>query len=168
MSMTTFAEDILSCEDIEESAARLSAVIRVHLDVQAQVKNYQVKNKFCPWVDESAKMTILRKQKLHAIWKSTKSEDDKKKYREVSNYLNSELRRKKSAYIQQKIRSTVGSHDMWESGKTLLGWTKDGGPTSLSVNGQLTSKNAEMAQAQQDFFVNKIKNHIEKITCFLI
>ena len=163
MAMTTFAEDIISCEDIEESAARLSAVIRVHLDVQAQVKNYQVKNKFSPWVDESSKMTILRKQKLHAIWKYTKSEDDKKKYREVSNYLNSELRRKKSAYIQQKIRSTVGSHDMWEEGKNILGWTKDGGPTSLSVNGQLTSKNSEMAQAQQDFFVNKIKNHIEKI-----
>ena len=82
MSLTSFEDDILSCEDPEECTFHLTAVIRVHLDVQAQVKSFQTKKRFCPWVDEVAKLTILRKQKLHAIWKKTGKMEDKKKYRE--------------------------------------------------------------------------------------
>ena len=163
MSLTSFEDDILSCEDLDKCVLMLTAVIRVHLDAQAQVKNYQVKKKFCAWVDEASKMTILRKQKLHSIWKRTRNKEDYKKYREVSNFLSWDLRRKKSAYIQQKIRSTVGSHNMWEAAKTFAGWKKSGGPTSLSVNGELTSKNDKMAQAQQDFFIKKIETHKKNI-----
>ena len=52
---------------------------------------------------------------------------------------------------------------MWEAAKTFAGWKKSGGPTSLSVNGELTSKNDKMAQAQQDFFLKKIETHKKKI-----
>ena len=165
MSLTSFEDDILSCEDPEECTFHLTAVIRVHLDVQAQVKSFQTKERFCPWVDEVAKLTILRKQKLHAIWKKTGKMEDKKKYRECSNFLSWDLRRKKSAYIQGRLRSTLGSKDMWKAAKSQVGWSTLSAPTSLSINGQLSSKNQEMvqAQAQNEFFDQKPKNIAKKI-----
>ena len=163
MAMTSFEEDILSCEDPEVCTQRLTAVIRVHLDVHARVKCYQVKKRFCPWVDEVAKLTIQRKQKLHAAWKKSGKEEDKKKYRDCSNFLSWDLRRKKSAYIQQRLRSTCGSKDVWKAAKSQVGWQTSSAPTSLSINGHLTSKNEEMAQAQNEFFDQKPKNIAKKI-----
>ena len=152
--MTTFEQDILNCKDLDECAERLTAVIRIHLDCMAQVENFQVKKKFCAWVDNVAKRTILRKQKLHAIWKNTGTKEDYEKFRDVSNFLTWDLKKKKKVYIEHRLRSTVGLHDMWESAKAQVGWKTASGPTSLSVNGELTSKNCKMAQSQKEFLLN--------------
>ena len=65
-----------------------------------------------------------------------------------------DLKRKKKVYIEHRLRSTVRLHDMWESAKAQVGWKTASGPTSLSVNGELTSKNCKMAQAQKEFLLN--------------
>ena len=86
MRFSSFEEDILSCEDPEECTFRLTAAIRVHLDAQAPVKSFQTRKKFCPWVDQVAKLTIIRKQQLHSVWKKLGREEDKRKYREAATF----------------------------------------------------------------------------------
>ena len=44
---------------------------------------------------------------------------------------------------------------MWKSARTQLKFTTSGPPTSLTVNGELTTNPEKMAEAQNDFFVGK-------------
>ena len=155
--------DIINCEDPDECAERLHACVRVHLDVQAQVKNFQVKRKYCAWINESAKKVIARKKELFEIWKRTKLKSDHKLYRLQSNYQVRLLRKLKADYITARLRSTLQSQDMWKAAKAQVGWHSAGSPTSLVINGELTSNNQVMAQSTNEFFVKKVEDISKKI-----
>ena len=163
MEKTTVQADVINCEDPDEAAERLTAAIRVHLDIQAEVKNYQVRSNYNPWIDDSLKQKILQRQKLFSIWKATGDPADHEAFKELRNHIVKDLKKKKGDYLKQKLKSTLNSEDVWEAGKSHLGWKTPGAPTSLSVNGELTSKNDVMAQAQSDFFEDKVKSTYEKI-----
>ena len=149
---------VLKCEDLNVCSTLLTAAIRVHLDIQQQVRNYQLRRHYCAWVDESTKMIIERKRLLFEIWKRTGDRGDWAEYRKQSNYLVRVLRQKKAAYFKAQLRSIVESKDMWKSARAQVKFTTSGAPTALSVNGELTSDPQKMAEAQQEFFVTKVDN----------
>ena len=155
MQKSNVEEWVLMCEDTNECTKLLTAAIRVHLDIQQQVRNYQLKKRYCVWVDESTKLIIERKKFLFEMWKRTGDLDDWKTYRKQSNYLVRVMRQKKSDFFKQQLRSTVKSQDMWKSARKQLKFTTSGPPTALTVNGELTSNPSKMAEAQNDFFVGK-------------
>ena len=156
-------QHILNCEDPDVNAERLHACIQVHLDCQEKVKNFQLRGKYCPWVTDSAKQVIRKKEELLEIWKRTGLEEDHHRYRLQSNYVVRLLRKLRSDFRKAQLRSTVQSQDTWKAGKVVLGWDKAGSPTSLIIDGELTTNHQKMAQSTQDFFVNKIKNLSETI-----
>ena len=156
-------EWILNCEDIDICSTLLDASVRVHLDMQQKVKIFQLRKKYCPWIDESTKMIIERKRVLYEIWKRTGDIVDKKLYRKQSNFLVKIVKKKKVNYFKQQLRITLGSHDIFKAARKQVNWPTVGPPTALKINGQLTSSNQKMAQSQNDFFQNKIKGISEKI-----
>ena len=154
---------ILNCEDAHETAKLLTAAIRVHLDIQQQVKNYQLRRQYCSWVDESTKMIIERKRLLFEIWKRTGFLEDWRKYRKQSNFLVRVLRQKKTDYMKAQLRSTMQSKDVFKAARTQLGFTSAGPPSALTVKGELVTNPGKMAEAQNDFFVTKVADINKKI-----
>ena len=57
-------EWILKCKEMNVCSTLLTAAIQVHLDIQQQVKNYQLCRHYCAWVDKSTKKIIERKKLL--------------------------------------------------------------------------------------------------------
>ena len=154
---------ILACEDPDENAERLHASVRAALDYQEKVKQLQLRANYCPWVNESAKLCIKKKEELYQIWKRSKLKEDEEKYKLQSNYVVRLLRKLKSDYHKARLRSTLQSQDTWKSGKEILGWPSVGAPTSLVINGELTSDNQKMAQSTNDYFGEKTKKISEEI-----
>ena len=154
---------ILACEDPDECAERLHACVRVHLDIQEQVKQFQLRGKYCAWVNESAKMIMAKKEELNQIWMRTGLKEDERRYRLQSNYQVRYLRKLKKDYFAARLRSTLESKDVWKAGKSMLGWPSAGAPTSLIIDGELTADNKKMAQSTNDFFSEKPKKIAETI-----
>ena len=154
---------ILDIEDTDKAATLLDAAVRVHLDMQQQVKIYQLKRRYCPWIDESTKMAIERKKTLHEIWKRTKAKSDHILYKRQNNYVVKAVKQRKKDYYKQRLRFVLGSHDVWKSSRQMVHWPTAGPPTALKINGRLTSSNKEMAQAQNDFFMKKTDDISAKI-----
>ena len=172
INWTTFNSDmqksgverwVLKCEDINEASQLLTAAARVHLDKQQEVKTYQLKSQYAPWIDESTKMIIARKKTLFEIWKRTGQPEDWKLYRRQSNFLVKTLKQRKTHYLKQKLRSTVESQDVWKETRHYMHIGGAGPPVSLVVNGELTSNPQVMAEKQNDFFISKVKGIDEKI-----
>ena len=149
---------VTSCEELNACAEFLTAACRVHLDTQEKVKTLQLRKKYTPWVDESVRMMIERKKLLFEIWKRTESKDDWVMYRKQSNYIVKVIKQKKTAYLKQSLRSTLQSSDMWKNASKEMKIVGSGPPTSLVVNGELTSDPSAMAEQQNDFFISKPLN----------
>ena len=156
-------EWVLNCEDINVCSTLLDASIRVHLDMQQKVKIFQIRRKYCPWIDESTKLAVERKRMLHEIWKRTRKKEDHALYKKQSNYVVRVTKKRKQEYFKQQLRFALGSHDVWKSSKKLVNWPNTGPPTALKINGELTANNQAMAQAQNDFFKTKTDNISEAI-----
>ncbi len=86
-----------------------------------------------------------RKSYIHEIWKRTGLEEDHRRYKLQSNYTVRLLRRLRSDYRQAQLRSTVKSQDVWKSGKDILGWSTSGAPTSLILDGELTTNHQKIS-----------------------
>ena len=148
---------ILNCEECENAAKLLTATVRVHLDVQEKVKTYQLKTNYCPWIDESTKMIIERKKTLYEIWKRNgKKSEDWLLYRKQSNYLVKVLRQKKTHYLKQKLRSTVESQDIWKETRSEMNIGGAGPPSALNIQGELVTSPEQMAEKQNNFFIEKV------------
>ena len=156
-------EWILNCEDIDKCSTLLDAAVRVHLDMEQQVKTFQMKKKYCAWIDDSTKLAIERKKLLKEIWKRTGDKKDRSEYRKQSNYVVRTVKRRKQDHFKQKLRFILGSHDVWKTSRSMVGWPSAGPPTSLKINGELSANNKNMAQAQNDFFKTKTDNIADKI-----
>ena len=114
----------------DESAERLHASARAALDYQEKVKQLQLRGNYCPWVNESAKLCIKKKEELYQIWKRSKLKEDEVKYKLQSNYVVRLLGKLKSDSHKARLRSTVQSQHTWKSGKDILDWPSAGAPTS--------------------------------------
>ena len=154
---------ILNYEDAHECAKLLTAAIRVHLDIQQQVKTYQLRRQYCSWVDESTKKIIEMKRILFEIWKRTGTAEDWAKYRKQSNYLVRVLRQKKTDYMKAQLRSTMQSKDVFKAARQQLGFTNSGPPSALTVKGELVTNPGKMAEAQNGFFVTKVDGIAKQI-----
>ena len=51
-------QHVLACEDPDVGAERLHASVQSSLDYQQRVQNLQLRSKYCPWVNDNAKLVI--------------------------------------------------------------------------------------------------------------
>ena len=156
-------QDVLACGDPDECTWRLHACVNVHLDIQEKVRMFQLRKKYSPWINDNAKMIIAKKEELHEIWKRTGLAEDHRRFRLQSNYQVRVLRKLKADYTKARLRSTVEARDVWKAGRSLLGWNSSGAPTSLIVDGELTSNHQKMADSTQKYFTTKIEKIDETI-----
>ena len=95
---------------------------------------------------------------------SSRSEDDWKKFKKLRNQVTGRLRVEESSWQTNKLRDCTGKPgEQWQLILGWLDWKSAGSPTQLFHNGTMLNKPSEIADCQNNFFLNKVKQIRENL-----
>ena len=104
------------------------------------------------------------RDELQKIASETKCRDDWVRYKNMRNRVNNRQKFEETKW--QKIRLEEcgeNSGKVWKNVKGILNWTSSGSPSQLFYRGTLKTKAQDIADAQNDYFINKIQNIRENL-----
>ena len=146
--------DLYSCEDPDKAVNILTSKLTTLLDQMAPIRTIQVRSKYAPWLSDSTKQLLSRRNEAQKIASQTKDIDDYRQYKALRNQATSVMRQEKRAWEKQKLSSTrQDPARLWKNVKTWLSWNNSGPPNKLFNNGRLVSSPAGIAGTMNSFFV---------------
>ena len=79
-------------------------------------------------------------------------------YKKIRNHVNNRRKFEEKSYKVEKMETSLDSvTDTWRVAKSFMGWDSDAGPPSqLCINGALLTKSIDIANATNQYFVDKI------------
>ena len=145
-------------ETVDGAAEACKNEFSAILDYHAPVKTIQIRKKYCPYLSENTKASILERKVLQeeAAEKgdTVLLEELKLKRKEV----------KKSVIEDQKLgkKRDLGdnpsSNQTWKAARNILGITKNMSPTTVKAeDGSLVTSPSKLASMFNDFFLDKVK-----------
>ena len=151
--------DIYLCSNIDDAVKLLSEKITFILDIMAPLKTVQVRKKYNPWLSKTTKDMMVERDRLHGVAIQSKSSDDWAQYKSLRNkVINRQRIEEKSGKKARLDQCSSDASRMWKEVRNILNWGSTGSPTQLSFNGHFLTKPQDIANAQNQFFINKVKN----------
>ena len=96
---------------------------------------------------------------LHKLASETKLREDWVKYKSTRNKVNNRLTYEESVGQKSRLEAcSDNSTKTWKSIKGILNWHSSGSPTKLFYKGSLRTKAQDLADSQNEFFIEKIEN----------
>ena len=111
---------------------------------------------------------VLRDEKRE-IARISQNDEDWTQYRIVRNLCTSMQDKDRKQFWKNKLEKIEEEKDaagLFSQTRSLLSWKKSGSPTSFLIDGKILRKQQEIADAQIDFFaqkIEKLKNKIPKV-----
>ena len=125
----------------------------------APLKTVQVRKKYNPWLSKTTKDMMVERDRLHGVAIQSKSSDDWAQYKSLRNkVINRQRIEEKSGKKARLDQCSSDASRMWKEVRNILNWGSTGSPTQLSFNGHFLTKPQDIANAQNQFFINKVKN----------
>ena len=151
--------DVYLSEDVNIALNMFTEKILNILDVMAPLKTFQVRRKHNPWISNDTLQMMKERNQLQEIASKSNSNADWEKFRQVRNKVNNKLRYEEKYYQRKRLSETRGdSLKSWQVVKSILNWQSTGSPNKLFADGKLITKSQELADTQNSYFINKIKN----------
>ena len=149
--------DLYLCSDVDNAVDILSEKITNILDVMAPIKAFQVRTKFAPWLSEETVEMMKVRDSLHKTASETNSRNDWKEFKLVRNKINNKLKYEESQW-QKATLGECGSDSAkaWKKVKGIINWHSSGSPTRLFYGGSLRTKVQDIADSQNEFFIEKV------------
>ena len=95
-----------------------------------------------------------KQQKMAA---DTRKREDLQKYKALRNRINNRLKFEERKWQQSKLEECgEDAGQIWKNVKGILNWKTSGSPNQLFYKGRLISKPQELAEAQNQYFLDKI------------
>ena len=111
----------------------------------------QTRNKYVPWLSQETKNLMQQRDQAQGRAASSNSQADLK-------LVTSRLRVEESNWQSSMLRTCTGKpSEQWQLILGWLDWKSSGSPTQLYHNGKMLNKPSEIADCQNEFFVNKVK-----------
>ena len=86
-------------------------------------------------------------------------EEDWLNYRQLRNLVTGRLRSEEANWKKSRLQNYSNNPaEQWRNVLDWLGWKTSGSPTQLFHDGKLISKPLDIADCQNQYFINKIKN----------
>ena len=149
--------DLYLTNDVDEAVFLLSSKLREILDQMAPMRTFQMRKSFTPWLSQETLKLIRDRDALYKLAVETKDRDDWKRYKKVRNIVSNRLRYEESNWHKNSLsRCEKDPSQSWKAIKNVLNWTSGGPPEKLFHDGSLKTKSFEIAEAQNNFFVEKI------------
>ena len=172
-SATKFLEEIQKvrwwqvyrCENVDEAVEVFRRCLTSILDRQdmAPVKTFQARRNFASWLSEETKEQMSARDQAMEKFNKTGLTEDWDTARTLRNHVTRLLKSEKCNDARWKVRSCEEERDtgrVWKNIRGYLGWGATGGaPTCLTDNaGRLITSPAAMAELQNQFYIEKVKN----------
>ena len=150
--------DIYLANDVDTAVEILSNKITFILDTLAPMKTVQVRTKYAPWLSKHTIELMKERNKLQKIASETKCRDDWLKFKALRNQVNNRLKYEESRWNRTKLEECDGNPlKTWTKVKKILNWNSSGSPNQLFHQGRLINKPQEIANAQNQYFIEKIE-----------
>ena len=86
-------------------------------------------------------------------------------YKLFRNQVNNRRKYEEQDFKSAKMTEVADSPDLvWKSAKSVMGWKTQGTPNQIKVDGQLVTSAKKIAQAMNEFFLNKVQTIREGMT----
>ena len=123
----------------------------------APMRTVQIRKKYAPWLSSATLDLMKERDRIKKNAAETGDKDDWKKFKNIRNQINNRLKYEERNWQRMKIDSCgADSSKVWQSVKGILNWNSSGSPTQLFYNGSLVNKPQDVADAQNQFFLDKI------------
>ena len=150
--------DVYLCNDVDEAVEIFSNKITEILDVMAPMKTIQVRTNYSPWLSKETLELMKVRDELQKLASETKCREDWKRYKEARNKVNNKLKYEESNWRRVRLEECgKDSGKTWRNVKGILNWKGSGSPNQLFYRGSLRTKSQDIADAQNEYFVNKIE-----------
>ena len=154
---TSFLSIYLS-DDVDEAVAILTMKLTELMQRFCPMKTIQIRKNYAPWLSKHMKCCLLERDKLQKRAIDSKDPNDFRQYKKVRNRITSQLRLDERAWQAKKLNEVEGSSaGSWKAVKGILGWSSSGPPTKLFHNGLMQTKSLQIANCQNNFFIEKVK-----------
>ena len=149
--------DLYLCEDVDSAVRLLSDKITFILDAMAPMRTVQVRKKYAPWLSTTTLDLMKERDRVQKLASETGDRDVWKTYKNIRNTINNRLKFEEINWQKMKLDACgEDSAKVWKSVKGILNWNSSGSPSQLFYNGSLVSKPQDVAEAQNNFFLDKI------------
>ena len=151
--------DLYLCEGVDEAVELFTEKITNILDVMAPMKTFQVRTKYAPWLSKETLEIIKERNEAQKVAAETKSRDDWVRYKQIRNKVTNRLKYEESNWRQARFEACAkNSSKTWKNVKQVLNWQSSGSPSKLFYKGALKTKSQDIADSQNEFFIEKVQN----------
>ena len=149
--------DLYLTSDVNTAVQLLSDKITFILDVMAPMRTIQVRTKYAPWLSPMTKELMKKRDQAQKSASESGSREKWKEFKSLRNTINNRLKFEQRNWQKLKLNECDGDpKSTWRNVKGILNWNTSGSPNQLFYKGKLISKPQELANAQNEFFIEKI------------
>ena len=150
--------DIYLCEDVNSAVSLLSSKLTFILDAMAPMRTVQIRKKYASWLSSTTLELMKERDRLQKVASETRNIDDWKAFKGIRNTVNNRLKFEEKSWQRKKLADCgEDSSKVWKNVKGILNWKSSGSPSQLFYNGSLVNKPQEVAETQNQYFLDKIR-----------
>ena len=151
--------DLYLCNDVNKAVNIFNQKITDILDEMAPMKTFQVRANYAPFLSEKTVKLMKIRDEQHKLASETKSREDWIRYKKTRNEISNRLKYEESSWQKSRLEAcSSNSAKTWKNIKGILSWHTSGSPTKLFYKGSLRTKAQDLADSQNEFFIEKIEN----------
>ena len=152
--------DVYASDDVDVAVDVFTSKLTEILDRMAPVKKFQVRTKYAAWLSENTKERIKDRDRAQQAAVLSGTQEDWSVYKQLRNDLTKVLHKEKLCWEQAKLKSCEEDQDSGKLWKNVLGWlnwSSASSPTKLLINGDMLTSPQGMADAQNEYYINKVR-----------
>ena len=143
-------------EDVNMAVSYLTLELNKIFNLMALFKTIQITSRYNPWISEETKQMMKERDRLHEEACRTGNWSEFKRLR---NKVNNRLKYEENYYKKKKFQECRGDpKSSWKTLKSVLNWQSSESPSKLFYKGELKTKDKDIADSQNEYFIEKVKN----------
>ena len=151
--------DTYSCDNVEQAVDIFSDKFVGLLDRHAPSKTIQTRANYVPWLSSETKQFMKIRNEAQSLAAISNKPEDWTNYKLLRNFVTGRLRSEETNWKKLKLQnSSKNPAEQWRNVLGWLGWKNSGSPTQLFHEGKLVSKPMDIADCQNHYFTDKVKN----------
>ena len=156
--------ELYLCGDVNLAVQLLSDKITCILDVMAPMRTIQVRTLYAPWLTKETIALMKERDQSQKIAALTRNREDWIKFKSLRNRVNNRLKYEERHWQRVKLAACGdNTKSVWKNVKGILNWKSSGSPNQLFYKGLLLTKPQAVADAQNEYFLDKITNIRENL-----
>ena len=149
-------DEMNNTEDIEVAGDIFTGVYTKILDKHAPLKVIQNRCNYVPYISNELKCQMKQRDLLKKSAAQSGDTDTYKEYQKVRNEVTTKLKTAEAEYYRSKFKETSDSKTLWTTAYQVLRKNRSDFPSQMMFGTKLLSKPLEIANAMNQFFVDKI------------